>query len=114
MNSYTFATLCCCAAIAIYWMRMSSKTKAAVYRQSSTSRRIYLFFLALSFLIIYIPYPETGPLAHQIIPVNTLTGVIGAVIGVLGAAFAIWARYTLGTNWSGTVTLKKGHELVEK
>src|SRR5262252_7500697 len=35
-----------------------------------------------------------------------------AFLAVAGVAFAIWARWHLGENWSGTVTLKEGHELV--
>src|SRR5262249_11895523 len=27
--------------------------------------------------------------------------------------FALWARVALGRNWSGVVTLKEGHELIE-
>jgi protein-S-isoprenylcysteine O-methyltransferase Ste14 len=30
-----------------------------------------------------------------------------------GATVAIWARFTIGTNWSGVVTLKEDHELVQ-
>ena len=33
--------------------------------------------------------------------------------GATGLAFAIWARHTLGRNWSGNPTVKEGHELVE-
>ena len=40
-------------------------------------------------------------------------GIIGAVISALGVAFAIWARKTLGDNWSANVTLKKEHELIQ-
>jgi protein-S-isoprenylcysteine O-methyltransferase Ste14 len=29
-------------------------------------------------------------------------------------AFAIWARATLGRNWSAVVQVKQGHELVER
>jgi protein-S-isoprenylcysteine O-methyltransferase Ste14 len=31
---------------------------------------------------------------------------------IAGVAFAIWARVTLGRNWSGTVTIKQDHELI--
>ena len=37
---------------------------------------------------------------------------IAAALGVIGVALAIWARVTLGRNWSGVVTLKQDHELV--
>jgi protein-S-isoprenylcysteine O-methyltransferase Ste14 len=32
----------------------------------------------------------------------------------LGVGTSIWARLSLGANWSGVVTLKKEHELVRK
>src|SRR5205823_12230299 len=34
------------------------------------------------------------------------------VLCIAGLAFCIWARFTLGRNWSGVVTLKGGHELI--
>jgi protein-S-isoprenylcysteine O-methyltransferase Ste14 len=39
---------------------------------------------------------------------------LGAVICLLGLLCALWARITLAGNWSGDVTLKQEHELVEK
>jgi protein-S-isoprenylcysteine O-methyltransferase Ste14 len=30
----------------------------------------------------------------------------------VGIAFAIWARFYIGQNWSGAVTVKVGHELI--
>jgi protein-S-isoprenylcysteine O-methyltransferase Ste14 len=32
---------------------------------------------------------------------------------VAGAAFSVWARITLGRNWSAEVTFKQDHELIE-
>jgi protein-S-isoprenylcysteine O-methyltransferase Ste14 len=37
---------------------------------------------------------------------------IGVALVIAGLAFAIWARVHLGGNWSGTVTIKQGHELI--
>jgi protein-S-isoprenylcysteine O-methyltransferase Ste14 len=37
---------------------------------------------------------------------------IGVALVIAGLAFAIWARVHLGSNWSGTVTIKQGHELI--
>jgi protein-S-isoprenylcysteine O-methyltransferase Ste14 len=33
-------------------------------------------------------------------------------ITAAGVVIAIWARWHLGSNWSGVVTLKEGHELI--
>ena len=38
----------------------------------------------------------------------------GLAITVLGAAFAIWSRVTLGRNWSSVPQVKEQHELVVK
>jgi protein-S-isoprenylcysteine O-methyltransferase Ste14 len=39
---------------------------------------------------------------------------LGAMIVVLGLSVCLWARYALGSNWSGAVTLKQDHELIER
>ena len=39
---------------------------------------------------------------------------VGVLLTALGVGISVWARLSLGTNWSGMVTLKKGHELVRK
>jgi isoprenylcysteine carboxyl methyltransferase (ICMT) family protein YpbQ len=36
----------------------------------------------------------------------------GTILCVAGIAFAIWARIHLGKNWSGTPSIKEGHELI--
>lgn len=39
---------------------------------------------------------------------------VGLALTALGVGLAIWARLTLGANWSGVVTVKKDHELIRK
>ena len=36
----------------------------------------------------------------------------GVALLAAGLAFAVWARVHLGRNWSGSVTVKAGHELI--
>ena len=38
----------------------------------------------------------------------------GVLVTALGVGISIWARVSLGANWSGMVTLKKDHELIRK
>ena len=38
----------------------------------------------------------------------------GLLLTILGCVFAIWARLTLGTNWSSMPDVKQSHELVTK
>jgi protein-S-isoprenylcysteine O-methyltransferase Ste14 len=37
---------------------------------------------------------------------------IAVALTAAGVGVAIWARWHLGANWSGVVTLKEGHELI--
>jgi protein-S-isoprenylcysteine O-methyltransferase Ste14 len=58
--------------------------------------------------------PHILGMSLQLTPQSTLLGMIGVAIDVFGVAFAIWARVTLGRNWSGLVmTVKEQHELVQ-
>lgn len=57
-----------------------------------------------SWLSIKIPTSAT--------PTTTME-IIGVLLSFAAVAFAIWARITLGKNWSGAViTLKKDHQLI--
>ena len=48
----------------------------------------------------------------DIAPVSPVLSGIGVALCVAGMAVMVWARQCLGRNWSQTVALKQGHELV--
>jgi len=39
---------------------------------------------------------------------------VGAALCAIGLGGAIWSRRTLAGNWSGNITFKQGHELIER
>ncbi|WP_189347833.1 MULTISPECIES: isoprenylcysteine carboxylmethyltransferase family protein [unclassified Mesorhizobium] len=45
-------------------------------------------------------------------PVGPALAGIGVVVTLAGMAFLVWARQSLGRNWSQTVSAKQDHELV--
>jgi protein-S-isoprenylcysteine O-methyltransferase len=45
-------------------------------------------------------------------PVNANASGIGVMVCLAGMALLVWGRQCLGRNWSQTVSVKKGHELV--
>ena len=45
-------------------------------------------------------------------PQTALFGMAGIVLTYAGLMLAIWARLSLGTNWSAVVDRKIGHELI--
>ncbi len=46
--------------------------------------------------------------------VTPALGMAADAITALGLFIAFWARFTLGSNWSGTVTFKENHELITR
>ena len=113
MNTYTVITLFFWFVLFIYWGINAQKVKSAVQKQSRFSRYLYLFLFFSGWFIIYSPYCAVGILGYQLIPASAASGIAGVIISACGVAFAIWARKTLGANWSGDVTLKKEHELIQ-
>jgi len=96
------------------WVLAALSTKRVVYRESRAQRLRYWAWLVIAyFLLLYGPrFPY--PLNLRIVPHVATTAWTAAVLCVIGLVFALWARVTLGRNWSGVVTLKEGHELVER
>ncbi len=45
-------------------------------------------------------------------PIYLSIALTGLTLTFAGCVFAIWARLTLGSNWSGRATVKADHELV--
>ncbi len=39
---------------------------------------------------------------------------LGMGLTAVGIAFALWARLWIGRNWSGTITIKDQHELIQR
>ena len=96
------------------WLVAAVSTKRTVYRETRAQRLRYWVWLVIAYvLLIYgprLPYP----LNLRIVPNVAPTAWAAAVLCIIGLAFAVWARIILGRNWSGAVTLKEGHELVER
>ncbi len=99
------------AAWLLYWAVMAANVKVTRQRQSLASRLAHLLPLLLGAWLIFEPR-RLGWLSMQVLPETSARYLLGLVLAALGFGFAVWARVHLGSNWSGTVTLKEGHELI--
>jgi len=99
-------------AMLVYWLWAGLKTKRTLKRQSSLSRVIYLVLMLGAFVIVYRKVVPSGLLTKKWLPASDAVLVGGLIICFAGIALAIVARAWLGSNWSGTVTIKKDHELI--
>jgi protein-S-isoprenylcysteine O-methyltransferase Ste14 len=101
----------CWLAWLLYWVIMAFATKRTIERKGLIGYRVVGVVALLGCLVI------GGLLGlssqSQSWRTTFALGVVTDAIVLAGAAFTVWARVTLGRNWSGEVTFKQGHELIE-
>ncbi len=97
----------------LLWIALSLRTKATARREPAASRARHTAPVVIGALLMV---QRTGwpVLDSAMLPRLALFAPAAAALVLAGLAFAIWARLTIAGNWSGTVTLKRGHELVRK
>ncbi len=97
---------------AVYWMVSAIRIKAAVRRESIASRLAHVIPLVVGGVLIGWRAMPWAALNLRLWPHSLLAYGIGLALLVAGLTFAVWARVHLGRNWSGSVTVKAGHELI--
>jgi len=97
---------------AAYWLISALKRKKTKQRESIVDRLTYISPLVIAFSLLYNPRANFSWLAIYFVPHTVEVEWAGVAVMALGMGIAIWARVHLGTNWSGVVTLKEGHELI--
>jgi protein-S-isoprenylcysteine O-methyltransferase Ste14 len=95
-----------------YWFVSALKLKSVKRREPRGERLIQLTFMVIAYVLMFNDGVGRGWLGTRFVPAWPTIGEIGVALTVVGIAFAIWARWHLGENWSATVTLKEGHELI--
>ena len=98
---------------ALYWWVSALGVKPVRAREPLGSRLLFITPMAIVALLLLV---RRGPiwLFERIVPGGWVRYYIAVGLVVLGLAFSIWARAVLGGNWSGSVTLKVDHELVQR
>jgi protein-S-isoprenylcysteine O-methyltransferase Ste14 len=96
----------------LYWMVSARKLKAVKQRESTPERLQHMLPLVAAYVLLLTTGLDFGWLGRRFVPDAAALGVFAVALTGAGVAFAIWARWHLGENWSGTVTLKAGHELI--
>jgi len=98
----------------IVWLLMAAWSKPSKRREFPWQRLEHVIPLVFGFLLIYKEAFAWKWLADRIVPESSAVALIGLALTVGGLIFAVWARIALGANWSGTVTIKSGHNLIRR
>jgi protein-S-isoprenylcysteine O-methyltransferase Ste14 len=100
--------------LALVWIAMAFAIKKVKRTETSLERVLHLAPLFFAFWLLFGRVQLFPWFFLPLLPNRPLFWWLGVVITALGMAISIWARLSLGTNWSGTVTLKDDHELIRK
>ena len=96
----------------IYWYAARKRDKPVLRREPPVSRAAHMIPLMLAVALFAFPGLWRGWLSLRILPFSFAAYWIGVGLLLTGLAFTVAARWHLGGNWSGTVTVKQDHELI--
>ncbi len=101
------------------WIVMAFGAKADVRSQSIDEREPYSIpFVASVVCLLIALHAPLGPddgiraLFVRLVPLSSPLQWASALTALAGLAVALWARLSLGRNWSARVALKDEHELI--
>lgn len=101
-------------ALALVWIAGLLFTKRTVRSQPAGARLFHLALIALGFSLLGAEWFRGGWLGMRFRPESQEVALIGLALTITGCLFAIWARLTLGNNWSARATVKADHELITR
>ena len=94
------------------WVIAMFQTKRTQGRESIGSRLLYGVPVAIG---CYLMFSQNLPITWErarLFPRTALLDATAIFLTAAGISFAIWARFYIGQNWSSSVTIKVGHELI--
>jgi protein-S-isoprenylcysteine O-methyltransferase Ste14 len=100
------------ALLMLVWLVLWFGMKRAKKRETPSERLEHVVPVLLAFWLLF--GKPWKVLDTRLFPETPVSLWVGVLVTALGVGISIWARVSLGANWSGTVTLKRDHELIRK
>lgn len=99
-------------ALWLVWVVAWLRTKRTQERASFGSRLLYGIPVLVAFYLLFDDHIPFAWLQRRMFPRNPWVEGLAVLLTAAGIAFAIWARFYIGENWSSAVSVKVGHELI--
>jgi protein-S-isoprenylcysteine O-methyltransferase Ste14 len=110
-ESSRYAILALWAVWLVLWLAAAWNVKRAQWRETRSTAVWNRAPVVLGIALLVWPRLSPAVLNRPILPPGPALPALGALLVAAGLAFAVWARWHLGGNWSGEVTVKIGHTL---
>src|SRR5215471_14903892 len=99
-------------AFMIVWGIAALKVKKDKVTESPAARLVHIAIIGFALVLLFSQTLPLGPLRQRFLPAIAWLQWLGIALTCSGTAVAIWARISLGDNWSSRVNLKQGHQLI--
>jgi protein-S-isoprenylcysteine O-methyltransferase Ste14 len=96
----------------LYWFVSAWRVNRMRAREPLLQRLTYVLPVLAALVLVYWGDAQFPFLGRRIIPGVPWIADAGVAITAAGVAFAIWARNHIGRYWSGSVSLREGHQLI--
>ncbi len=96
-----------------YWIISAWGVRRNERGESTGERFLTAVVVGIGAFLIFSRNSPLGPLDRRFVPDLEGLRMVALTLVVAGLGFSIWARRHLGKFWSGRVTLKEGHELIQ-
>jgi protein-S-isoprenylcysteine O-methyltransferase Ste14 len=96
----------------VLWLLPAIFGKRTLQRQTPGSRILQLVMLVAAYVLFANQDLGWDLLNRRLVPADLPASAVGYGLLAAGMLFALWARVSLGRNWSSNVTLKQDHTLV--
>ncbi|MGH9417060.1 MAG: methyltransferase family protein [Terriglobales bacterium] len=103
--------LACWIGFYVYWTASAGGVKTTRERESGASQLSHRVPLLAAAVLLIVPF-QVFHLGTPLMASTTRLDAASVAIAMVGLAVAVWARWTIGANWSSAVSLKEDHELV--
>jgi protein-S-isoprenylcysteine O-methyltransferase Ste14 len=95
-----------------YWLVAARYTLSNQRTESLLTGASYRVLLVLGAILLAFP-DRLGPANPLLWPQSAITVAIALGLAIIGLSIAVWARRHLGKYWSGRITLKVGHHVIQ-
>ena len=102
----------CWMGIFVLWAILGLTAKQTVGSRSDARARIAVWGVLLAWLILFSGGMRRGVLAARFLPMDPAIAYVGLAITIVGLGFAVWARFAIGRNWGGLITVQQDHKLM--
>ena len=99
--------------VGVLWLAAALRASRPVRIQPAASRIPHLALVLAAGVLLFSHWARQGWLDVRIVPDASAWRGTGLILTVVGTTIAVWARLVLGRNWSGRVTIKAQHRLVQ-